>query len=165
MRHFIWKLFVVTAMALSLGAVPAMSADDEDEWAVASGVAEEAYRDISTIVIADEDSGDSVTVCCFPFGFLERELEEALDLYEEDLYIEAGDCVTVKYALLHSKNVAVALTYYCDDCGVEGCYEDDEGILLRDDDLLPVPKGEMAEEEHKNKKGKGKKDKKDKENE
>ena len=162
MRHFIWKLFVVTTVALSLGAAPAVGAEDEDEWAVASGVVEKVYRAIRTIVIADEDSGDSITVCCFPFGFLERELEEALDLYQEDLYIEEGDCVTVKYTPLISKNVAMALTYYCDDCEEEGCYEGDEGILLRDEDLLPVPKGQEGDEAYKNKKGKVKKDKKDK---
>jgi hypothetical protein len=86
-----------------------------------------------------------------------------LDSYLEselDIEIKEGDCVTVEYAVVvcktGTKNIAVALTRYCDGCE-DVCYED--GIVLRDDDFYPVDKSRNADDDdhyhHQNRPGNG----------
>jgi hypothetical protein len=141
-------LLAVVLTGMSFLAVQAVWAERPEvlEWSTVEGIIEHIYPEDSTIVIKDE--GDILyTITGFPFGYLENELdsyfENELDI-ELDIEIKKNDCVTVKYAEVRCKTVykyiAVALTRYCENCGVDVCYEDDDGILLRDGDLYPVDK-------------------------
>lgn len=146
MRHSTKTLLVVLLTVMSFATVQTGWANEEVLWPDASGEVVGIYRDLSTIVILDIDSGLEVTVAGFPFGYLEREL---------DIQIEEGDCVTVDYAAVLCKcdemiykNFAVALTGYCEECpgseAMDSC--DVDNIVLRDDDFYPVDKSRYGDE-------------------
>ena len=146
MRHSTKTLLVVLLTVLSFAAVQAVWAYEEVSWPDASGEVVGIDRDLSTIVIHDFDSESDVTVAGFPFGYLEREL---------DIQIELEDCVTVEYAAVLCKcdemiykNIAVALTGYCEKCSgsevMDSC--DVDNIVLRDEDFYPVDKSRYGDE-------------------
>jgi len=162
MRHSIKLLLAVVLTVMSFLAVQAVWAERPEvlEWSTVEGIIEHIYPEDSTIVIKDE--GDILyTITGFPFGYLENELDSYFES-ELDIEIKKYDCVTVKYAEVRCKTVykyiAVALTRYCEDCEVV-CYEDVDGILLRDEDLYPVDKSRNDDDDdhyhHQNRPGNG----------
>jgi hypothetical protein len=146
MKHSIKMVLVVVLAVMSFATVQTVWANEEVLWPDASGEVIGIDRDLSTIVILDIDSGLEVTVAGFPFGYLEREL---------DIQIELEDCVTVDYAAVFCKcdemvykNIAVALTGYCEECPgseeMDSC--DVDNIVLRDDDFYPVDKSRYGDD-------------------
>ena len=147
MRHSIKMLLAVVLTVMSFLAVQTVWAQ-EDIWPVVSGIVTEIDRDDSTITISEDGETIGVVIAGFPFGYLEREL---------DIEIMLGDCVTVEYAVVLCKcdemvykNIAVALTGYCEECpgGVAGIVESCsvDRIVLRDDDFYPVDKSRYGDE-------------------
>ena len=157
MRHSNKTLLFVLLTVMSFLAVQTVWAQDGD-WFTVTGTIIAIDRDISTITIED-DGENKIIIAGFPFGYLERELGD--NLGDDDFFINLGDCVTVVYAVVlckckdlpPTKNIAIALTFYCDECGgesVNNCYDDEEGIVFRDDDLYPVDKSRHGDDSDQN---------------
>lgn len=151
MRHFTKMVLAVllTFIILSAGQTVRAGGPEIAEWPLyVSGTVFQIDPENSTIVIYDGET--YYTITGFPFGYLERELDSYFES-ESATEINKEDCVTVEYALVvcktGTKYIAVALTGYCEAC-VEGefCYEDDEGIVLRDEEFYPVDKSENSDD-------------------
>lgn len=144
MRHSIKMVLAVLLTVIMFSAVQVARAGgpEIENWLDISGTIDQIYPKDSTIVIISDYDNLPYTITGFPFGYLENELDS---YFESELAIEIkkGDCVTIDYAVVvckaGTKNIAVALTRYCEDCG-NVCYEDDEGFVLRDEDFYPVDK-------------------------
>ena len=137
MGRIIRTLLVVLAATMSLVSGPTVRAEDTaDIPNSVTGKIEEAYRDLSTIVIRyGERKGDRVTIVGFPFHNLEAQLDEVWytqDSEKDGITIDVGDCVTVEYSVkdLCSKvscsedvvNKWESLTAYCEGCNTcEDC--------------------------------------------
>ena len=152
MRNSTKTLLAALLTLLSFSAVQTGLAGGPEitDWLDVSGEIDRVYPEDSTIVIINDDDGLPYTITGFPFGYLEKELDSYFES-ESATEIKEEDCVTVDYAVVvcktGTKNIAVALTSYCEGC-VEGefCYEDDEGIVLRDEDFYPVDKSENSDD-------------------
>jgi hypothetical protein len=144
METTIKSLLVVLAAMMSVASVQTVRADE----ITVTGEIVEANRNLSTIVIAPEGGGDSITIVGFPFHNLEIQLDDEQDPLDPDadgITIEAGDCVTVEYSEKKlpsgdDVNKWESLTMYCEECSYcEGgvctdpyfCFAGDMGLEPR----------------------------------
>ena len=141
MRHSSKMVLAVVLTVIMFSAVQVARAGgpEIEDWLDISGTIDKIYPEDSTIVIIDEDDGLPYTITGFPFGYLENEL---------DITIKENDCVTVDYAVVLCKtgikNIAVALTGYCEVCPESLAEIEDscsvDSIVLRHEDFYAMDK-------------------------
>ena len=135
-------LVIATYIICIVSVQTARAQDDTGIPNPVTGEIEEAYRDLSTIVIRfGKGPEDTVTIVGFPFHNLEAQLDEVwgpLESGADGITIAAGDCVTIVYSVKKlCSEVKVykweSLTVYCEQCRhCDECGNCEEGITCED---------------------------------